>query len=105
MVSFIKQEFSVDPAFVGQITSSMKEFRWLNEFINIENDGTITLFDISHGDTSSAIQQVIDCLDTEARNSVKMEIIVSDKDEVIRFTFDTKEHTIHTQYATDFVWD
>jgi hypothetical protein len=103
MIEFIKNEFHIDVNSVQQLKSEMKEYRWYSEFVDLDEKGQIILFDISHGCTKDAIQQVIDLLDENGKSSVKLDIIVSDNDETLSYTFDSTNNQIIEKVASGYI--
>lgn len=104
MINFIKNDFSIDTNSVELLKAEMKEYRWYSEFVDVDSTGKIILFDISHGCTKDAIQQVIDLLDDNGKSSVKLDIIVSDNDETLSYTFDHENKQIIEKVASGYIW-
>ena len=104
MIDFIKNEFSINADFVEQLKNEMKEYRWYSEFVDVDSTGKIVIFDISHCCTKDAIQQVIDLLDDNGKSSVKLDIIVSDNDETLSYTFDSENKQIIEKVASGYIW-
>lgn len=103
MDKLVKQKFSVDPKFLTQLKSEMDKYNWLHEFISYEDDGKITLFDISHEQTEDAISQALNAFDDEAIKTVNVDILAFQDDTVRRFRVNGS-HEIIVDYASDYIW-
>lgn len=102
MVTFLKYLFTIEPAFVEELRAEMKEFDWLNDFVSVNDEGEITLFDIRDGLTEDAITQVMGALSEEGVASMSCDIVACDTDRVIRCR--VIDGWVVVRYAVDFVW-
>lgn len=88
MVRFIKYKFSIEQSFVKGLEIEMNQYDWFKEFVDVAENGEITLFDISNGQTRDAIEQVMGLMSEDAKNTLQLDIIVSDDAEVLRYRYD-----------------
>lgn len=105
MVHFIKYKFSIEQSFVKKLELEMNQYDWFKEFVDVAQNGEITLFDISNGQTRDAIEQVMGLMSEDAKNTLQLDIIVSDYAEVLRYQYDIKNKTLLSNHAIDFVWN
>lgn len=105
MVHFIKYKFSIEQSFVKELELEMNQYDWFKEFVDVAQNGEITLFDISNGQTRDAIEQVMGLMSEDAKNTLQLDIIVSDYAEVLRYQYDIENKTLLSNHAIDFIWN